>query len=89
MIREAAYYRYLQRGCEPGHELEDWLAAETAFGFGRPAAFPAETPNVEVQQRSVHGPREDDALKHLIKQHPQQAIPRVESVEPENSPLKQ
>ena len=27
-IAEAAYYRAEQRGFEPGHELEDWLAAE-------------------------------------------------------------
>ena len=27
-IREAAYARYQQRGSEPGHEEEDWLAAE-------------------------------------------------------------
>jgi hypothetical protein len=28
MIAEAAYYRAERRGFEPGHELEDWLAAE-------------------------------------------------------------
>lgn len=28
MIREAAYYRYLNHGCSDGHDLEDWLAAE-------------------------------------------------------------
>jgi len=28
MIAEAAYYRAACRGFEPGHELEDWLAAE-------------------------------------------------------------
>jgi hypothetical protein len=28
MIAEAAYYFAEQRGFEPGHELEDWLAAE-------------------------------------------------------------
>jgi hypothetical protein len=28
MIAEAAYYCAEQRGFEPGHELEDWLAAE-------------------------------------------------------------
>jgi hypothetical protein len=28
-IREAAYYRYLARGAEAGHELEDWLHAES------------------------------------------------------------
>jgi hypothetical protein len=28
MIAEAAYYCAVQRGFEPGHELEDWLEAE-------------------------------------------------------------
>jgi hypothetical protein len=28
MIREAAYLKAADRGFEPGHELEDWLAAE-------------------------------------------------------------
>ena len=28
LISEAAYYRAKQRGFEPGHELEDWIAAE-------------------------------------------------------------
>jgi hypothetical protein len=28
MVALAAYYRSLGRGFEPGHELEDWLAAE-------------------------------------------------------------
>lgn len=28
MIAVAAYYRAERRGFEPGHELEDWLAAE-------------------------------------------------------------
>jgi hypothetical protein len=27
-VAELAYYRALQRGFEPGHEIEDWLAAE-------------------------------------------------------------
>jgi|HigsolmetaAR202D_1030399.scaffolds.fasta_scaffold00204_18 hypothetical protein len=27
-IAEAAYYRAEKRGFEPGHELDDWLAAE-------------------------------------------------------------
>jgi hypothetical protein len=27
-IAEAAYYRAAARGFEPGHALEDWLAAE-------------------------------------------------------------
>lgn len=30
-IREAAYFLYEARGCAPGHELEDWLAAEAVI----------------------------------------------------------
>lgn len=29
MIAEAAYFRALRRNFEPGHELDDWIAAET------------------------------------------------------------
>jgi hypothetical protein len=29
MIARAAYYRAERRNFEPGHELEDWLAAES------------------------------------------------------------
>jgi hypothetical protein len=28
VIAEAAYYRAQQRGFAPGHELDDWIAAE-------------------------------------------------------------
>jgi hypothetical protein len=28
MIAQAAYFRAERRGFEPGHEMEDWLAAE-------------------------------------------------------------
>jgi len=27
-IRARAYRIYLQRGCQPGHDLDDWLQAE-------------------------------------------------------------
>jgi hypothetical protein len=29
MIAKAAYFRAQRRGFRPGHELDDWLAAET------------------------------------------------------------
>lgn len=32
MIAQAAYFRAEHRGFEPGHELEDWLAAEIEVG---------------------------------------------------------
>jgi hypothetical protein len=28
MVSEAAYHRYLDRGCEDGFDVDDWLAAE-------------------------------------------------------------
>ena len=28
LISQAAYFRAMSRGFEPGHELEDWLSAE-------------------------------------------------------------
>jgi hypothetical protein len=30
-IREAAYFMAEQRGFDPGHEIDDWLAAEAAL----------------------------------------------------------
>jgi hypothetical protein len=30
-IAELAYFRALNRGFEPGHEMEDWLEAEAEF----------------------------------------------------------
>jgi hypothetical protein len=34
MIAQAAYFRAERRGFEPGHELEDWLAAEAEVDTG-------------------------------------------------------
>lgn len=31
LIAEIAYFKALERGFEPGHELEDWLGAEAEF----------------------------------------------------------
>jgi hypothetical protein len=31
-IQIAAYHRYEVRHCEPGHDVEDWLAAEAQVG---------------------------------------------------------
>lgn len=90
-IREAAYFRYVARGYEHGHDLEDWLAAEAEIemeygDLGQPMRAEEEPPEYEVQQSSVHGFREDDTLKRLVRQHPQRDIPRVEGVEPAEAP---
>ncbi|MFI4868254.1 MAG: DUF2934 domain-containing protein [Steroidobacterales bacterium] len=41
LIAQAAYFRAEQRGFEPGHELEHWLAAEAeidaALSIGPPS----------------------------------------------------
>jgi hypothetical protein len=38
LIATAAYYRAARRDFEPGHELDDWLAAEREInGIGAPA----------------------------------------------------
>jgi hypothetical protein len=87
MIREAAYYRYLEHGCCDGHDVEDWLEAEAEMEHKSPS--PPEVTPLSVQQSSVHGPASDDKLKRAVKRKPRKAIPQVESVEPAEAPPKQ
>ncbi len=92
MLREAAYYRFVQRGFAHGHDLDDWLAAEAELDSARPkrqAPEPVEVPEFEVQQSGMHGFRQDEALKRMVRQHPQRDIPRVEGIEPQEAPLKE
>jgi hypothetical protein len=92
MICEAAYYRYMQRGYASGQELDDWLAAEADFeraSLRRQPPEPDTTPEFELQQSGTVGFAEDEALKRAIKQHPRRDIPRIESIEPEDAPLKE
>lgn len=93
MIREIAYHRYVQRGYVPGHHVDDWLAAEAEFDRGTPETLPGVPPEfppeTEVQQSSVHSTWEDEELKRIVRQHPQKAIPQVESIEPEKAPFKE
>lgn len=92
MIGEAAYYRYVHRGYAPGHDLDDWLAAEADFeraSHRRPPPETAVNPEFELQQSGTFGPAEDDVLKRIIKRHPRRDIPLIESIEPEEAPLKE
>lgn len=43
MIAEAAYFKAQRRGFAPGHELEDWLAAEAEMTSEHPAVIPQAT----------------------------------------------
>ncbi len=36
MIRIRAHELYEQRGCEPGHDLDDWLQAEAEIAGKKP-----------------------------------------------------
>ena len=38
LIRNLAYVKYIERGGENGHDLEDWLAAEQEIRGCNPAA---------------------------------------------------
>lgn len=91
-IREAAYFRYVQRDLVPGHDLDDWLAAEAEF-FSEEAesqpSEPVETAEFGMQEGGVHGFWEDDAMKRIIKQHPGKGIPQIESMEPQQAPPKE
>jgi hypothetical protein len=92
MIREAAYYRYVQRGYADGHDLEDWVAAEAELAgmdAGPQAAESATNQEFEVQQSSTHGFRHDEALKRIIRQHPQKGIPQVEGIDLKEAPAKE
>lgn len=92
MIQEAAYYHYVQRGFANGHDLDDWLAAEAeldGMSSERRAAESVEMQDFEVQQSSVHGFRRDEALKRIVRQHPQRGIPQVEGIEPKELPAKE
>jgi len=37
VIRRRAHQLYEERGCEPGHELDDWLLAEAEIIGKKPA----------------------------------------------------
>ena len=92
MIGEAAYYRSSRRGFVPGHELDDWLAAEADIERASFRQQPPEPDTVEeygMQQGGPLGRAEDEALKRIIRQHPRRDIPRIESIEPEDAPLKE
>ncbi|MDO8369690.1 MAG: DUF2934 domain-containing protein [Candidatus Nitrotoga sp.] len=88
MIREAAYFRYVQRDLVPGHDLDDWLAAEAESFSEEAEPEPVETAEFGMQEGGVHGFWEDDAMKRIIKQHPGKGISQVESMEPQQAPSK-
>ena len=46
LIRVRAYRFYEERGCEHGHDLEDWLRAEAEI-FGKKPAAAAEAEDTE------------------------------------------
>lgn len=64
-IREVAYSYYAKRGYINGHDLDDWLAAETELDLKTPE--PQKSPSdMELQQNSAM----DEKLDQVITQHP-------------------
>jgi len=55
-IAERAYYKAERRGFAPGHELDDWLAAEREMG-----AFPPKAP-VAAKAKRPAAPRRSAAV---------------------------
>ena len=104
MISEAAYRRYVERGYADGYDLDDWLSAETEVDHvlvNRRAAASMAAPDAEsdaeVEELRETGGHEgrprgivhDEAMKRIIRQHPQRNIPRVESIDPDEAPSKE
>ncbi|MGE5170180.1 MAG: DUF2934 domain-containing protein [Rudaea sp.] len=98
MISETAYQRYVERGYADGYDLDDWLAAETEVehvlvnrGAQAQATEPesGEVRETGGQEGRPRGIVHDEAMKRIIRQHPQRNIPRVESIEPYEAPPKE
>ncbi len=51
VVAERAYFRALHRGFAPGHELEDWLAAEREVADTLAAAEPSARPAPAARKR--------------------------------------
>lgn len=93
MVREAAYFQYMQRGAGAGRDLDDWLAAEAEL-FGTPeeqtfeqqALEPVDITGLELQKSGAHGAWQDDALKRIVKRNPQKGIPQIESIDAPEAP---
>lgn len=80
MIEETAYARYTERGYVHGRDLEDWLVAEAHVDriISRPRKrVTVGMPEPEVQQSGGRSPIRDDAMKRIVKQHPQRDVPKV------------
>lgn len=52
MIEQAAFFRAERRGFAPGHEFEDWLAAEAEIA----ALLPATAPTKKTARRARKSP---------------------------------
>jgi hypothetical protein len=89
MIRDAAYFRFVQRGYAHGHDVEDWIAAEAEVDLGAAEPEEARPGEFAVQQSSVHGAAKDDKLKQIVRQHPKKGIPQIEGIDPKEAPLKE
>jgi hypothetical protein len=91
MIREAAYMLYERHASIHGHDLDDWLAAEAYVDrmLAERRDEAPEPPWLELQHGGGLSIARGEALKRIVRQHPQRAIPQVESVEPREAPSRE
>ena len=100
MISEAAYRRYVERGYADGYDLDDWLVAESEVEHvlvnrsAEASAAAREDESEEVRETGGHEGRprgvvHDEAMKRIVRQHPQRDIPRVENIDPAKAPSKE
>ncbi len=75
MIAEAAYYRYLKRGAAPGHELDDWLAAEEDYEGAKHRRQGPEQVMRFGMPGGMFGTFDQEALRRVTRQHPRRETP--------------
>ena len=80
MIREVAYRRFEQRAFTHGHDLDDWLAAESEVErliAARQRSEGVGSSDAELQQSSSRSILRDEKIKQILRQHPQRDEPKV------------
>ena len=80
MIREGAYRRFEQRAFAHGHDLEDWLAAESEVDSmisERQRSEGVGSPDAELQQSGSRSILRAEKIERIVRQHPQRDAPKV------------
>ena len=55
-VEERAYYKYLERGAQDGHDMDDWLDAEKEMSTKKPAAKKPVAKKITVKKPAAKKP---------------------------------